>query len=166
MLSRLLVMKMFPLMIVVMMLVFLMTSVLVEALNRDFFHCKCSLMPEYVMDRCVWLSQQVRIRQVPLNSLDVVATLMVVRLFMLLMFVLLLIFLLVLTHVLLDCSRGCSCLLIVTKVCMLHLGVLHALNKAFNSALFLQNVETHLEDVVHLKLVTEALLLEVRIDVA
>ena len=123
-------------------------------------------MPEYVMDRCMWLSQQVRISQVPLNSLDVVATLLVVRLFIHLVIMLLLMFLRVLTHVLLDRSRGCSSLLIFTKVCMFHLGVLHALNKAFNPALFLQNVETHLEDVVHLKLVTEALLLEVRIDVA
>ena len=98
--------------------------------------------------------------QVPLNSLDIVSalTMVILVIFFFLMF-------LVLTHVLLNrsCSRGS--LLIVTKICMLRLGVLHALNKSFNATLFLQDVETHLEDVVHLELVTEALLLEVRINI-
>ena len=98
--------------------------------------------------------------QVPLNSLDIVATLTMVTLviFFFLMF-------LVLTHVLLNRSCGRGSLLIVTKICMFRLGVLHALNKSFNATLFLQDVETHLEDVVHLELVTEAFLLEICIDI-
>lgn len=46
---------------------------------------------------------------------------------------------------------------------MMVLGVGKRLEDA---CVFLQDVETHLEDVVHFKLVAEALLLVVRVDVA
>ena len=63
-----------------------------------------------------------------------------------------------------DCSRRLS--IVIKLTMLLHLGVLHALNETLNSAFFLKDVKAHFEDVMHFKLVPEALFLEVRVDVA
>lgn len=108
------------------------------------------------MDWCGWLGKQVRLFQVLLNRLNIVDVIAMITL--LVVFVLL--------HVLSN-GVGVSCRLrVMIKVCMFLLGVLHAFNQAFDSALLLQDVEAHLEDVVHFELIAEAFFLQVCVNVA
>ena len=130
-------------------------------LSTDFSHSHARLMPKRIMDRSMWLGQQVSIAQVPLNRLNVVAATTFE------IFVPIMLLLLVLAHVLLDCfdcSRGLR--IVIILVMLLHLGVLHALDETLHAAFLLQDVKPHLEDVMHLELVAEALFLEVRVNVA
>ena len=109
------------------------------------------------MDWCGRLGKQVRLFQVLLNRLNIVDVIAM-------MIMLLVVF--VLLHVLSN-GVGVSCRLrVMIKVCMFLLGVLHAFNQAFDPALLLQDVEAHLEDVVHFELIAEAFLLQVRVNVA
>ena len=130
-------------------------------LSTDFSHSHARLMPKRIMDRSMWLGQQVSIAQVPLNRLNVVAATTFE------IFVPIMLLLLVLAHVLLDCfdcSRGLR--IVIILVMLLHLGVLHTLDETLHAAFLLQDVKPHLEDVMHLELVAEALFLEVRVNVA
>ena len=87
------------------------------------------------------LGQDSRTRQVTLQSLDIMRLTSVM-----------------LAHVLLQ--SGCCLVIDLTALFLSGNDTLH------DSGVLLEDVEAHLEDVVHLELVPEALLLVVRVDVA
>ena len=159
---RLAVMLMLMVVTVVMMIEFTCTlSSLV--LNINLFDRQASLVPENVMDWCMWLLEQVSLTEVPLHSLNVSP---LVVLLIMIMFMITIILLLISSHVLLNRGNSCRLLILMITFLMLHLCVFHALDEAFDAALLLKDVEAHLEDVMHLELIAEALFLQVCIDVA
>jgi len=102
------------------------------------------------------LGKQVRLFQVLLNRLNIVDVIAMITLLVVV----------VLLHVLSN-GVGVSCRLrVMIKICVFLLGVLHAFNQAFDPALLLQDVEAHLEDVVHFELIAEAFFLQVCVNVA
>lgn len=99
-------------------------------------------MLEEVVDWGVRLRQDLSLGQVMLQCLDVVHIARVV-----------------LAHVLLECRC-----VVLRQVPVVFLCVLNRLKNT--TCVLLQNVESHLEDVVHFKLIAEALFLVVCVDVA
>ena len=116
----------------------LVTMLILVMMRGDLVHEPS--MPEHVVDWGVWLCQNVSLGQVMLQRFHIMRLTKMV-----------------LAHVLFESSGT----FLVNLTVSLRVG-----ERLGQTSILLQDVEAHLEDVVHLELVAEALLLVVRIDVA
>ena len=123
---------------VVMIVMMVVLVVMLFILVCDFMHQAC--MPKHVMDRSVRLCKDVSFGQVMLQCFNIMRLTEMM-----------------LAHVLFQCCGARFIDLTVSLSVGERLG---------QTSVLLQDVESHLEDIVHLKLVAEALFLVVRIDVA